>query len=704
MIVAFLLTSIFVFVFVLLIYTQQERNFENVKDEFNTTLHRSIEQTIDTTIDTYAMLADTVLNTTKAKELMKEGKREALYALLESKWKTWTAINPEFRIMLFHKADGTAFLRMHKPEVYDDYLSDIRPMVKAAHEYKCKLSGYETGKYSTVFRLLTPIFYQGEYLGTLDFGINPNHFVNKIHEFTGHEGVLFVKEENLRLFKRESVFSLNGYLLQSSVNEDVRTLLESLPPSYDFHKSEILEVEGKQYSVHAYSMNDFKDEEKAQLLFFYDITQTVALQKKFALILTATSLLFITLMYFLLNKSFDRLLSLLKKTHQKHTKELEEAQRLTAFNEKFLNTIFDTSRNIIVSTIGRETLYSANRAFLDFTGYESIDDFNKAHECISDIFEEVDDADYLGKEKEGIHWIDYVYLYPSRTLKVEISKEGVKHTFLVGASKIGVDEKDRNVISFTDITELINYQKMIHEKDAILYQQSKMAAMGEMISMIAHQWRQPLSSISAATIGLQLHLELDTFEREEFSKTLENINKYVQYMSRTIEDFRNFYRPDKKKELVVLADVVKSSLSIIKLSLLNNNIEVVTRFETFEPIMSYSNELIQVVLNLIKNAKDALLENQTPHAKITLSVIKNGGEKQSIIVADNNSGVPEELIDKIFEPYFTTKDQINGTGLGLYMSKTIIEEHCGGSISVENHKGAHFIVTIPIRSTEKEDT
>ena len=172
MIVAFLLTSAFVFIFVALIYTASQSDFKKTKKEFEKDLSAAISQTVNSTIDTYSILADTVLNTTEAKALMKAERRDELYALLESKWKLWSTNNPDFRIMLFHRADGTAFLRMHKPAVFDDYLAGIRPMVKAVHEQQKVLIGYETGKYSTVFRILTPIFHEGEYLGALDRAVD----------------------------------------------------------------------------------------------------------------------------------------------------------------------------------------------------------------------------------------------------------------------------------------------------------------------------------------------------------------------------------------------------------------------------------------------------------------------------------------------------------------------------------------------------
>ncbi len=563
LLVAFLLTSLVILIFAGLIYSAQKTNFDNTKKEFEHQLTHSIEQTVATTINTYSMMASVVLETTEAKALMKAGKRDELYALLESKWKLWSTINPDFRIMLFHRADGTAFLRMHKPEVYDDYLSGIRPMVKAVHEQQKVLTGYETGKYSTVFRLMTPIFYEGEYLGALDFGINPNYFVKTIHEFSGNMGVLFIKEKHLKLFKREATFQLNEYSLQSSINKETQSLLTSLPANYAFTKETMLEVGEKHYFVHAYPMYDFEGNEKAQLLFFLDLTESVNVQQQFSLILLVTSLIFLILMFFLLNRSFDTLLIRLKQMHDEHTQEIKEM-------------------------------------------------------------------------------------------------------------------------------------------DAIMHRQSKMAAMGEMLSMIAHQWRQPLGSIAAVTGGLKLQIELDRFKKELFEEKLDNINDYVQYMSQTVDDFRNLYKPDKQKEPIVLKDVADSALTIMEPTMKQHRIEVVTEYETDAPVMGYSNELIQVILNLLKNAQDMHVDNQTEAAKITVTVKESGEGMQSLVVADNGTGVPEAMMEKIFEPYYSTKDERNGTGLGLYMSRSIVEDHCGGKLRVENHGGAHFIITLPVGAFEKD--
>ena len=694
--IALILTSVFILIFSSLIYTTQNSNFKKTTNEFEHILKKSVEYTIDETIELYTTRANTILNTTEAKELLKAEKRDELYSMMERKWKLWTSIEPQLKIILFHRADGTVFLRMHKPKMYDDYLSDIRPMVKAAHEQKVVLTGYETGKFSTVFRILTPIFYEGEYIGSLDFGINPNHFVEEVYKFTGHEGVLFIKEDNLKLFKRDSSLSISGYKLQTIVSKDVNKLIQSLPTSYDFKEHLILDVYGSKYSTYSHAMYDYKKNTKAILLFFNDFTDSAAINDKFNLILISTSILFFILMYILLNQSLNKLLLLLENMHNRHELILKKAHEDTVFNENFLNTVLDTDQNIVITTIDKEILYSANKTFLDFTSCKTVEEFNQKYDCVSELFIESDDKEYLSQDKDGMHWIDYIYKNPLTAFKVKMKKGEKVYTFLVNANKMLLDNIDRNVFSFTDISQIIEYQEIVGQKDALLFKQSKMAAMGEMISMIAHQWRQPLATIASVVMNLRMLIEFKQYNEKAFIEELASINEYVQYMSKTIDDFRNFYKPNKQKESVILKDVIETSLSVIESSLRTKNIKTTVDIQTIEPITCYKNELIQVILNLIKNAQDVLVEGNIEDAAIGLSVVKNSEESQSIIIWDNGDGISEDIIDKIFDPYFSTKDEKNGTGLGLYMSKIILEDHSNATIDVENDNGAKFTITLPV--------
>ena len=228
------------------------------------------------------------------------------------------------------------------------------------------------------------------------------------------------------------------------------------------------------------------------------------------------------------------------------------------------------------------------------------------------------------------------------------------------------------------------------EKDKALIQQSKLAQMGEMIAMIAHQWRQPLGAITAIANDLILKIMFDRYDKKYFDKKLKNITDLSQHLSKTIDDFRGFYKKDKEKIEIFLKDIVKDVLNIIASSVENKNIKIITEFYSTKKIYTYPNEVRQVVLNLIKNAEDILLEKgvKNPYIKIKIYDDKNNSYLE---VSDNGGGVPESIMDKIFDPYFSTKTKKDGTGLGLYMSKIIIEEHCNGTLSVSNsEEGAIF--------------
>lgn len=234
------------------------------------------------------------------------------------------------------------------------------------------------------------------------------------------------------------------------------------------------------------------------------------------------------------------------------------------------------------------------------------------------------------------------------------------------------------------------------KKDRQIMQQSRLAQMGEMISMIAHQWRQPLNAISATSNKLQLGLMLDDkIDREVFQKEISLIAQYSQHLSKTIDDFRGFFKNNKTKEVTTLEKIIKSTLDIVKVSVENKNINIVVSFECNTEFETYPSEIKQVVLNLIKNAEDALLENRVQDPVIMIETFCDSTKKsKELIIRDNAGGIPADIIDKIFDPYFSTKLDKNGTGLGLYMSKTIIQEHCNGSLKVSNDRqGAVFQIS-----------
>lgn len=265
------------------------------------------------------------------------------------------------------------------------------------------------------------------------------------------------------------------------------------------------------------------------------------------------------------------------------------------------------------------------------------------------------------------------------------------------SAPFGMREGKRTVIaSAIDITEL-------EAKNQLIMQQSKMAALGEMIENIAHQWRQPLSSISSLSTGIQLKKENNDLSDEYLDDSLQTINFNAQYLSHTIDDFRSFFEKDSHKNNFNVKNTVLKALKLLKYKLKDTHIQVQQKFDDVN-INSFENELIQVVLNLFNNSLDAFETNHIQHKIIIAEVIK---EKSAVKIqlTDSAGGIKEEILSKIFEPYFTTKHKSQGTGIGLYMCEEIISKHMKGSIQAQNidfeHnkevlKGARFTIILPL--------
>ncbi len=231
-----------------------------------------------------------------------------------------------------------------------------------------------------------------------------------------------------------------------------------------------------------------------------------------------------------------------------------------------------------------------------------------------------------------------------------------------------------------------------NEKEKLLIHKEKLASMGEMINNIAHQWRQPLTHLSFINMNLQMASYDEKLSKEYLDEKIEESNKQLEFMSSTIDSFRDFYKPQKEKENFYLSKAVKQAVDIMAVLLEKENIELELDIRKDKKIYAYENEYSQVVLNLITNAKDVLVQRQIEGAKIKIT-IDSYFDKSFTTVCDNAGGIKKADLNKIFEPYFTTKD--SGSGIGLYMSKTIINSHFKGKLRVENKKeGACFTIEV----------
>ncbi len=241
------------------------------------------------------------------------------------------------------------------------------------------------------------------------------------------------------------------------------------------------------------------------------------------------------------------------------------------------------------------------------------------------------------------------------------------------------------------------------KKEQLALEQAKLVSMGEMIGNIAHQWRQPLSVISTSATGMLMQKEYGLLTDEKFSESCETINKNAQYLSKTIDDFRNFIKGDREKTTFSLNDIVDSFLNLVNGSVKTNYINVVLELQDDIKLGGYPNELTQCFINIFNNAKDALKDKSEDERAIFISTITKD-DKAIITIKDTAGGIQQDVLPRIFEPYFTTKHQSQGTGLGLSMTHKLIVDGMNGTIIASNREfeyngktyvGAEFTITLP---------
>jgi two-component system, NtrC family, C4-dicarboxylate transport sensor histidine kinase DctB len=232
------------------------------------------------------------------------------------------------------------------------------------------------------------------------------------------------------------------------------------------------------------------------------------------------------------------------------------------------------------------------------------------------------------------------------------------------------------------------------QKDKKILEQAKLARIGSMISMIAHQWRQPLSELSGILMELETATRFKKADEKHIFEAIAKSDKMIEFMSNTIDDFRNFYKPDKKKEEFFVSNSCNNAINIIDASLRNLNIKLNVDIKNDKQIYGYPTEFSQVILNILSNAQDILVEKNIENPRIDID-IDSKGILSIITIKDNAGGITEKNQELIFDPYYSTKDSSKGTGLGLYISKLIVERNMGGELSVYNNaEGAVFKIVV----------
>ncbi len=461
----------------------------------------------------------------------------------------------------FHTSKGESFLRMNEPDAFGDDLTRTRPMISQMVKTKKFITGYEEGKRTGGYRYIYPIYYNNEYVGSVEYVFSSLIISKRFMDNYGGRANFLINEKVLDKYKMDP--DEKGY---------IRSHLDGFYIEKQFFKT----MKEKQLSKN--TLDKIRHESKNK--------------EKFSIY----------------DKKTKKIITVLKIKDQA----LKETEGLFIIRSD-APYIYNKNRNFMFM-------------FSIFTFFILI-----------------------------IHYFLYLHLMSKVLLEIKID-EAIFET---------------------------------RQKDKRILKNEKLAAMGEMIDSIAHQWKQPVSVIKMCLDMIELDMMQGHLDKKYITKNIETSNLQIDHLVKTIDEFRDFFKPNESVELFELKTLVQKALLLVKDELIKNSITYTLNIEDEPHININKNSFIHVLINLINNAKDAFNENNISNREIKISAFKD--QDQIVLkVCDNAGGIKESIIDRVFESRFTTKDHIKGTGIGLYMSKQILEKY-NGSIEVYNSKqGACF--------------
>ena len=599
-----------------------------------------------------------------------------------------------FKNVWFHIVDknGTSFYRSWI-EKRGDSLVNVRLDVKKMLENPQIMSTISVGKFDMTFKSMVPIYDKQEFIGIFEIITHFNSIVKNLAKNDVGAVTLVDKKYKKQLTKAFTKTFLDDYYIANlDANEELLSYIQRKGTQSFFHnKSDYIIDNDFGKLIIFYNINDVNGNPMATIVAFKDMkTMNVddieALKTNIVFYTVLTVLVLVIFGYFLVVREYSRKLN---KKVKKRTEQLNS-------EKNYIQTILDTSPGMILVIKERE-LFKANKTFLDFVGYRSLSEFKDMHGSIGNFFVTLNDVPFP-KDKliEEQFWANYLSEYKKNDNIVELKFKDNTYFFTLNA--LALNNDNEILINMQNITEL-------KEKEQLLYEQSKMASLGEMIGNIAHQWRQPLSIISTAATGMMFKKNFAALTDEDFHNNCTSINTNAQYLSKTIDDFKNFIQGDSKLIQFDLQDEVNEFMNIVESTIKKHQIHMDIKLIENTKIIGYPNELTQCFINIFNNAKDALVENNELENRYIFISQEIKNNNVVIEFKDNANGIDNSIINNIFEPYFTTKHKSQGTGLGLHMTYNLIVNAMKGSIIVKNveykheeniFRGACFTITIPI--------
>jgi len=611
----------------------------------------------------------------------------------------------KFRNVWFQLIDnkGNSIYRSWSNKKDDSLL--FRDDVKHLIENKKIQNLITIGKFDITFNSMIPIFNDDTFIGIFEV-ITHFNSIAKILEESKSDVLVLANESYFntitnpftkKFIDKNYIANLNAkeYLIELIRNNGVENILK-------INDYKII----NNYFLTSYDIKDFKNKIIAHIILAknlkdIDISEIKNFKSNFIFNIIYSITILLLILVFIFYYIFSNKIILERKKSQQ---------------------IIDSQDNIIIITDG-ETLQSANKQFLKFFNqYNSMEEFKEKHKCICEMFLDLEDDNYIiDKDYNGKNWAEHILANPQTSFKAAMKKGDRAEHFIINVNLTQFKGEDIPyvVVTLTNITSDIkqkselkklnnNLEHLVNkkteelkklnesleqrvkdeieknkEKDRVLFEQNKMIAMREMLNNIAHQWRQPLSAISTSASSILLKKDMKDLDDESIDFLCNHILNSSNFLSKTIEDFRIFFKNGEDTTNFSLKESLISCIELIKKSFENNNINIVYDIKDDLIISSSKNQFQQAILNLIKNSAEALIDRKQDEKLIFITY------SNSILnIYDNANGIKEGIIEHVFEPYFTSKHKSQGKGLGLYMTKTILENNMNFKLDVQN---THFI-------------
>jgi signal transduction histidine kinase len=388
---------------------------------------------------------------------------------------------------------------------------------------------------------------------------------------------------------------------------------------------------------------------------------------------------------------------IIKKAYKDSTAQLKKKDKELEHQIKKTQAVFNGQTSIVITSNG-EQIQSANSQFFKTFPFKDIDDFKNKHFCVCELFIDKGNIPHLRQAMDGFSWLEYIEKNPDQIHEAYMYDKFQKERIYEVRSSGNLNSEDtimnEKVVVFTDITD-------IKSKEKELYDTQKLASLGEMISNIAHQWRQPLTAISGVANHMKIKAFLENIDFEELDKMGDEILETIEELSDTIETFRDLTTKTNQVQPLLIQTEISDAIKIVAGMLGNNTIELINKVQDDQAyyIEGIKGDITQVLVKIITNAKEIITTRNITNGMVILSL----SLKDDIIflyIQDNAGGINEEILPKIFDPYFTTHHKSSGKGLGLHMSYKIIQESFHGRLTACNEGfGAKFCIELPYLKT-----